>query len=243
MSGVLGRRWQAVHGFAVILRAAADHPCERPADQDGDDARAEGGRPPAEALYRPGDQKYENAAERTAELQRGERARTALLEPLDDRHTHEEVAEHARAERNDHERRVEAGQRIDLAEKHETDAERDDAGADQCPASRSGRPSSRAPGRAARPPSISARLRRTGPSCSSRAPRRGPRSRHRKPGSAAGSAETAGRRRQPRYASRRKSSWDARQDNAGTTASHHLSHTTARVFRIRRSAAQLPFLC
>src|SRR5688572_33325468 len=59
-----------------------------------------------------------------------ESARAALLEPLNEGHAHEKVAEHARAERDDHERRVEAGQRIDLAQEHETEAESKNAGAD-----------------------------------------------------------------------------------------------------------------
>ena len=66
-------------------------------------------------------------ANRPAKLQRRERACAALLEPLNNRHAHEKVAKHARSERDNYERRIEAGQRIDLAEGHKPDAEQNDS--------------------------------------------------------------------------------------------------------------------
>ena len=49
---------------------------------------------------------------------------------MNDRDAHDGIAEQARAQRDDHERRIEAEEGVDPGEQHEADAERHDAEAD-----------------------------------------------------------------------------------------------------------------
>ena len=78
------------------------------------------GRSPAEERERQHDERHAHPADAQAHAADGQRPSTQPLEPAHNRHGHGHEAAEARAHSDQHERRIELPQRVDLAEEHES---------------------------------------------------------------------------------------------------------------------------